>query len=433
MLETVQPAASKMVSNTVHRFRVPLASSLVPALLLVCSSSALSCQIEYSDWLVNVFRQQGSYLEKRTGSFSNLAECEAAMRQAVAQSGDPSLANNMRCVDCNPPTVVPQNPSSPSYQSGPSDISGQQNQSVLGSDQNSQAFKQEKQRLIQGLKGGSAPSLVLDLKTSGSTGSVLTLKTGIAPVSQKPTHTSEVVRQEQNEFDQMQAEWLRKQQELIRKSVARDKGWRNEVLASIKAVRVPNPAARPKALDDLRPGDILLIGPDDSLIASTIKTADPLYRALDYFVSGNVSAPELKQGKASHVLTFVRKIKDELLFLDHTLEGSRVINEKELMRRYENRLAYIAKPQAKVDGRKLWEAAREAALQQKSDYGVFGSSVVCSERAAIAVAKATGVAMDKESHGFGLGGVDITPSDFFDEKHIGKFFLVSTSPIVLRP
>ena len=402
MLETVQSAASRMVSNTAHRFSVLLALILVPALLLVCSSSALSCQIEYSDWLVNVFRQQGSYLEKRIGSFSSLVECEAAMRQAVTQSGDPSLANNMRCVNCNQPAVEQQTPSAPSYQSAPSEISGQKNQPVLGNEQNSQAFKQEKQKLLRGLKGGGASSSTLGLKTSASTGSVLTLKTGMPPVIQKPTHTSEVVRKEQDEFDQMQAEWLRKQQELIRKSVARDKKWRNEVLASIKAVRVPNPAARPKALDDLRPGDILLIGPDDSLLASTIKTADPLYRALDYLASGNVSAPELKQGKASHVLTFVRKVKDELLFLDHTLEGSRVINEKELMRRYENRLAYIAKPQAKVDGRKLWEAAREAALQQKSDYGVFGSSVVCSERAAIAVAKATGVAMDKESHGFGL-------------------------------
>lgn len=419
-----------MVSNTAHRFWVQLALRLVPALLLVCSSRALSCQIEYSDWLVNVFRQQGSNLEKRTGSFSNLAECEAAMRQAVARSGDTSLANNMRCVNCNPLEVVPLAPSSPPYQSGAANISGQP---APESGQSSQAFKREKQKLLQGLKGGGVPSSALGLKISGSTGSGLTLKTGIPPVIQTPVQTSPVVRQEQNKFDQMQAEWLRRQQELIRKSVARDKKWRNEVFASMKAIRVPNPAARPKALDDLRPGDILLIGPDDSLIASAIKTADSLYRALDYFASGNVSVPELKQGKASHVLTFVRKVKGQLLFLDHTLEGSRVLNEKELMRRYENRLVYIAKPQSKVDGRKLWEAAKEAALQQKSDYGVFGSSVVCSERAAIAVAKATGVAMDKERHGFGLGGVDITPSDFFDEKHIGKFFLVSTSPIVLRP
>ncbi len=93
---------------------------------------------------------------------------------------------------------------------------------------------------------------------------------------------------------------------------------------------------------------------------------------------------------------------------------------------------YVARPQTKVDGRELWETARESALQKQSDYGVRGGNVVCSERAAIAVAKATGVPLQEEHHVLSnfLPGIDITPNDFFDEKHAGKYFLISASPIL---
>lgn len=406
---------------------------LVSILLIMWPGWVLACQVEYSDWLIGALRSQGVHMEKRVGNFATLAECEAARQDAIQRSGDPGLANNMRCVDCPSTATQPvqrPEPATPGgYGAAPA------GPSTTDRDAAAQAlFERNKQGLLQSLKGSGGGSSGLGLKTPGGTGSGLALKTGAPPAAadKPPAAASALVRKEQDEFDRMQAEWLRKQQELIRQSVARDKKWRDEVWASIKAIRVPNPAARPKALDELNPGDVLLIGPDSSAIAWAIKNADPLYRAIDYFAAGSVSPPEMQQGQATHVLTFVKRINGQMLFLDHTMEGSRVLDEAELLRRYGNRLLYVAKPQAKVDGRKLWEAAREAALQKKSDYGVFGKSVVCSERAAIAVAKATGLAMDKERHGAGLGPIDITPRDFFDEKHVGKFFLVSTQPIVLR-
>lgn len=70
----------------------------------------------------------------------------------------------------------------------------------------------------------------------------------------------------------------------------------------------------------------------------------------------------------------------------------------------------IAKPQAKVDGRALWEAAREAALKSESDYGLFGDKLVCSERAAVVVAKATVTVMCRENHGFGIYAMDPSTS-----------------------
>jgi len=404
------------------------------AFMLLFAAEGWSCQIEYSDWLVNVFRQQGMTLDKRVGNYASLAECEAALGEAIRKSADPNLANNMYCVDC-PATAAPSfSASAPSSAGdfGGSD-SGQVTPGQNAKDQD--VFDQSKQQLLQSLKGSVSSSSGLGLKTAGRTGAELAFKTDPPPPARAstPVDANPLVRKEQEALDRKRAEWLNNQQALIRQSVVQDSQWRKEVLASIKARRVPNLATRPKELDDLRPGDVLLIGPDDSATAWAIKNLDPLYRALDYFAAGNVSAPELKQGRATHVLTFIKRVNGTMLFLDHTLEGSRVLNEEGLMRQYGDRLAYIAKPQAKVNGRTLWEAAREAALKKESDYGVFGKSVVCSERAAIAIAKATGQRMDKENHAFGVWGpIDVTPSDFFDQKHVGKFFLVSTYPILLK-
>jgi len=244
-------------------------------------------------------------------------------------------------------------------------------------------------------------------------------------------NASVIARNEQDEFEKMNAVWLRKRQELIRQSVEADKKWKNEVLASIKEIRVPSPIFRPKALKDLRPGDILLIAPDNSLTSQAIVRADPFYRAIDYYFGGDVSKPEFKKGPVSHAMTYVKTVNGEMLFLDHTREGSRILNTEEFIKKYGSREMYIARPQAKVDGRELWETSREAALKRKSDYGVRSANV-CSERAAIAVAKATALPLQEEHHILGkvFPGIDITPNDFFDDKHAGKYFLISASPIL---
>ena len=249
---------------------------------------------------------------------------------------------------------------------------------------------------------------------------------------QKEADSKPIVQKERDEFDKKNAQWLKRQQEFTRQAADRDKKWKSEVLASIRAIRVPSPVFTPRTLDDLRAGDILLIPPDDSLIAQGIVRVDPLYRAIDYFSSGNVSKPGWKKGRVSHAVTAFRAVNGEILFLDHTREGSRILSRKDYVRIYGERGMYVARPQAKVDGRELWLAAREAALKKKSDYGLFGNDVVCSERSAIAVAKATKLPLQDEHHRLGrrLGPVDITPSDFFDYQYIGKYFLISATPIL---
>jgi len=250
---------------------------------------------------------------------------------------------------------------------------------------------------------------------------------------EKEAHLRLIVQKERDEYEKMNAQWLKRQQEFIRQAATRDKKWKNEVLASIKDIRVPSPVFTPKTLDDLNPGDILLIAPDDSPTARGIVRADPLYRAIDYFSGGNVSKPGWKKGRVSHAMTVVKAVNGEILFLDHTRDpGSRILTRKEYIREYGRRGMLVARPQAKVDGRELWLAAREAALKKKSDYGFFGDDVVCSERAAIVVAKATKLPLQNEHHRLGkrLGPVDITPSDFFDYQHVGKYFVISATPIL---
>jgi hypothetical protein len=251
---------------------------------------------------------------------------------------------------------------------------------------------------------------------------------------ERQAHSRLIVQREQDEFEKMNAAWLERQREFIKQAANQDKKWKNDVLASIKAIRVPSPVFTPKTLEDLHPGDILLIAPDDSLKSQGIARVDALYRAIDYFSSGKVSKPEWKKGRVSHAMAVVKAVNGEILFLDHTGsgEGSRILNKEDYLRKYGERGMFVARPQAKVDGRELWEAAREAALKKKSDYGLFGEDAVCSERAAIAVAKATRLPLQEEHHRLGkrLGPVDITPNDFFDSEHAGKYFLISASPIL---
>jgi len=56
-------------------------------------------QIEYDEYIRDIMaKYAGQYLPKRVGQFRDLDECQAALQQAVAESGDPSLANHMSCV-----------------------------------------------------------------------------------------------------------------------------------------------------------------------------------------------------------------------------------------------------------------------------------------------------------------------------------------------
>lgn len=229
-----------------------------------------------------------------------------------------------------------------------------------------------------------------------------------------------VVAREQDEFDRMNAEWMRAQEWLIREEVAYDSKWRSAVLASLQTDAPPDPVARPKTMVDVLPGDILLFEPEWWSVA--IPPLDRFYRAAEEFARGKVFAAIAQQKEpVSHAITVVKRVYGVTLFLDHTHVGSRILDQKELNRLYANRKVYVARPQTMVDGRQLWGTASAAALRRKSDFGVTPGRLVCSERAGIAVAKATGLDLQTRR----LGPIDITPGDFFDSQSVGKYFVVS--------
>lgn len=166
---------------------------LIAALFLLAAPAvAAACQIEYSDFLINVFRQQGMHLDKRIGNYANLAECESTMRQAVSQSGDPNLANHMRCVGCSQPAVAPAPAVSPPT-SAQQPAQGAQGDSMYDPEAagarekaRQEAFEREHRHLLQTLKGEGRSASELKLKSSGPTVSELQLKGATLP----PLHPS---------------------------------------------------------------------------------------------------------------------------------------------------------------------------------------------------------------------------------------------------
>lgn len=229
---------------------------------------------------------------------------------------------------------------------------------------------------------------------------------------------------EQDEFDRMNAAWLRKQEVQIHAAVERDARWRREILSAIEQLRVPVPDLRPTTLADAQPGDVLLLVPEAGFAPTRlIPPADWIYRVAEHWASGDTFRESIRTPMApvSHAVTVVKSVNGHLLFLDQTLEGSRILSRADFERKYGMRGSFMARPSSLVDGRQLWQAARSAALRGKSDYGIFGDKVVCTEKAGLAVAVATGLSLT--NHRF--GPIDITPGDFFDERANGKYFIIT--------
>jgi hypothetical protein len=245
-----------------------------------------------------------------------------------------------------------------------------------------------------------------------------------------------LARREQAEFDSANPAWLQKQHESVRRAAEQSKAWLQELIAAIRTSRAPAPGLQQNTLRDLKTGDIILIAPGN-VGGELIIQFDFFARTAEKFARGEVfaaaaenlaggrtdlNAINTREAPVSHAVTFVKAINGKLLFLDHTfMVGSRILDEKSFTDKYGARGMYLARPAAVVDGSALWTSAREAALQRRSNFGLFGTDVVCSERAGLAVAKATGLSLENHR----LGPVDITPADFFDQQGVGKYFVLS--------
>lgn len=300
------------------------------------------------------------------------------------------------------------------------------------------------------------PPLLFDKGTKDSAPVDLRFMGLDEPMEVYPERAKEVLK-EQEEFEKMNAKWLENQQKLIQEAVESNRKWYKELMASVKDRSVPLPPL-PETLSDLQPGDKLLIAPEKGEpISNIIAVGDPLVTGIppytgdpvrdsitaantaEYLGTATLINPNKlmevteklvtgrpfeeeseKRPAVSHELIFLKSVNGKLLFLDHTSEGSRILDEKEYLRKYGHRDAYVARPLTHVDGEKLWEAAKREALEGKSDFGLFGGNMVCSEKMAFVLSQASD--LPKQSR---FGPIDETPGDPLDKKTLGKYHVVS--------
>ncbi|GAB4296300.1 MAG: hypothetical protein Kow0096_13640 [Thiohalomonadaceae bacterium] len=136
------------------------------AALVVPIGAQAACRIEYSDGLVRALsRATGQYVAKYHGNFSSLAQCEAVRRDAIAKSGDPTLAMNMTCTGCSVTAPGQSGASGPApnaaAEAAKKKFAAQQKAEQQAAQQQ---FLRDKQTLSQELKGvtpASGSGLVL--------------------------------------------------------------------------------------------------------------------------------------------------------------------------------------------------------------------------------------------------------------------------------
>jgi hypothetical protein len=211
------------------------------------------------------------------------------------------------------------------------------------------------------------------------------LKTGKVSVDPKAL-------QEQNEFEKMNAEWMKKQKQLIEQRLREPNKDADVISKSLKTNTPskslktnPPPPLPPRKYEMLKPGDVLLISPDDTK---------------SFWINFGDRLSSASQSSASHTVLFLKEVNGKKLFLDHTSErGSHVISEEEFLSTYGHRDALVAQPVKEADTTAIWERTKELVkkeqkkqakntesrtdyLRDKSGYGLYGpDNMVCSEAA----------------------------------------------------
>lgn len=227
------------------------------------------------------------------------------------------------------------------------------------------------------------------------------------------------VKQEQDEFEQMNAAWMKKQQQLIQQRLDEPNRWCSSICASLKTKEPPLPG---KGFNELQPGDVLLICPDGSLTSKGISLLDG--------------------AAASHTLIYLKEVNGKKLFLDNVSGlqageaagvGPHIITGEQYLKLYGQREANVAtltaQPLNQREAAKLWAAARELGIKElsderkksnnwidKTDYGLYGNdNMVCSEASRWALIKAGRWIQTTRSPLKKLAGVDYSPADFFSD------------------
>ena len=226
---------------------------------------------------------------------------------------------------------------------------------------------------------------------------------------------------EQNIFEKDTESWIEFQKKLLSKRLEQSNKWCSNLTNSLTLKVPPLPY---KNFDELQPGDVLLIAPEDTdMLGKGIRWADHL---------GSGST----ESSASHTVTFLKEVNGQKLFMDNLPStGPTIISEKQFVEKYGQRSMDVAQlskigladPLNDVEAEQLFKAAVKMQSNNlnsgNTNYGLKGEDqIVCSE-ASWTLIKAS----DRKISGTDFGikkniGINFSPADFYAQK---QYFLVT--------
>jgi hypothetical protein len=220
---------------------------------------------------------------------------------------------------------------------------------------------------------------------------------------------------EQVWFENMNADWMEKQRQLIDQRLREPNKWCSGIHGSLLGKAPPLPY---KKFDKLQTGDVLLIAGGWPITAA------------DNFLSGD------KVSDSSHTVSYLKEVNGKKLFLDNQPgKGPRIISEEVFLEKYGHRGGQVARligqPLNEQESKQLFTASVEMAQKNRKEiankwfgtnYGTWGKdNVVCSE-ADWALLKATGREIPKSGDQTKVElGIDFSPADYRNQ----QYFLVT--------
>lgn len=233
---------------------------------------------------------------------------------------------------------------------------------------------------------------------------------------------------EQFALEDSKSEWTKKQKELIEKRLTDNNPFIEPIYQSLKTNAPPPLPAR--KYDELKPGDVLLINPEEKNGKSFWEKVKDNAKDSAFWINAGDRISSASSSPASHTVLYLKEVNGKKLFLDHTPEkGSRVISEDEFRKTYGHRDALVAQPVKEIDTVKIWEAAKELSKREaqiktkKSDniidqsgYGVYGNdNMVCSEVSRWALVNSGLKLPESVSPLKRLLGIHYGPANFFSD------------------
>jgi len=223
------------------------------------------------------------------------------------------------------------------------------------------------------------------------------------------------MKSEQFKYDCKNDEWVKENDENIRKRLEKPDPYISDLANSIKT-KTPPPITQGKLFDSLEPGDIVLVGNEGW---------NPITPVDNWFSNTNKS-------EASHTLIYLKEINGKKMFLDSQPgTGPKIITEDEFVKKYGKRPSDVAhlltQPVKPEDGDKLYSNAFElVADNQKykhdnpyliftgTKYGAWGEqNMVCSEADRWVLMKSGYNIPESEDFLKKYLGVDYSPADYY--------------------